>query len=117
MLKENRKKNLKKIILKHQDSNRRHSLEDSKDDKTDQENLRLYVGNHKFSNYEKLKNESTENRCNLVKQEKLCFSRLSNTHMISTCKSKRQYQVDNYQKRNHTLLHSEEIIYQIFQFQ
>ena len=42
--------------------------------------------------------------------EKLCFNCLSNTHMINTCKFKRHCQVDNCQKRHHTLLHSEEML-------
>ena len=90
-----------------------HSLqEDNKDNKTNQENFKIICwlckGNHKISNGKKLKNESTKN-LNLVIQKKLCFNCLSNTHMINTCKSKRHCQVDNCQKRHHTLLHSEEM--------
>ena len=70
----------------------------------------LCTGNHKISNYEKLKNESTENRLSLVKQKKFCFNCLSNTHMINIGKSKRHCQVDNCQKRHHTLLQSEEML-------
>ena len=103
---EKQKKELEKSSSKHKDSNRIHSFqEDNKDDKTNQENLKiicwLCMGNRKISNCEKLKNESTENRRNLVKQKKLCFNCLSNTHMINTCKSKRHCQVDNCQKRHH----------------
>ena len=111
---EKQKKELEKSCSKHENSDRIHSLqEDNKDDKINRENFKiicwLYTGNHKVSNCEKLKNESTENCRNLVRQKKLCFNCLSNTHMINTCKSKRHCQVDNCQKRHHTLLHSEKM--------
>ena len=111
---EKQKKELEKPSSKHKDSNRIHLLrEDNKNDKIDQENFKiicwLCTGNHKICNSEKLKNEYTENCHSLVKQKKLCFNCLSNTHMINTCKSKRHCQVDNCQKRHHTLLHSEEM--------
>ena len=109
---EKQKKKLETSFSKHKDSNRIHSLlEDNKDDQTDQENFKiicwLCTGIHKIANCEKLKNEFIENRHSLVKQKKLCFNCLSNTHMINTCKCKRHCQVDNCQKRYHTLLHSE----------
>ena len=105
----------KKELRINEDSNQIHSIRgDNKDGKTNQENYKiicwLCTGNHKIFNCEKLKNESTENRRNLVKQKKLCFNCHSNTHMVNTCKSKRHCQVDNCQKRHHTLLHSEEML-------
>lgn len=84
----------------------------NKDDKKDQENFTLICwlcsGSHKVSDCEKLKNESIENRRNLVKQKKLCFNCLSNTHMITKCKSKKHCQIKNCQRRHHTLLHIEQ---------
>ena len=82
---ERQKKELEKSSSKHKDSNRIHSLqEDNKDDKTNQENFKiicwLCTGNYKISNCEKIKNESSENCRKLVKQKKLCFNCLSNTH-------------------------------------
>ena len=111
---EKQEKELEKSSSKHKDSNQIHLLrEDNKDVKIDQENFKiicwLCTGNHKISNCEKLKKGSIENRRSLVKQKKLCFNCLSNTHMINTCKFKRHCQVDNCQKRHHTLLHSEEM--------
>ena len=90
---EQQKKELEKSSRKHKDSNGIHSLrEDNKDHKNDQENFKikcwLCVGNHKISNCEKVKNESTENCCNLVKKKKLFFNSLSNTHIINTCNPK-----------------------------
>ena len=71
--------------------------------------LKRDYGNPRVVSYLKLKNESTENRCNLVETEKICFNCLSNTHMINIRNTKRHCQVDNCQKRHHTLLHSEEM--------
>ena len=74
----------KKELRINEDSNQIHSIRgDNKDGKTNQENYkiicRLCTGNHKTFNCEKLKNESTENRRNLVKQKKLA-STASSTH-------------------------------------
>ena len=57
----------------------------------------------------KLKNESTENRHNLVKHKIFFASIVFSTHMINTCKSKRHCPEDDCQKRHHTLLHSKEM--------
>ena len=111
MLKKNRKKNKKnhpqniKILIGYM-----HFERIIKTIRLIEKTLRLCwlcTGNHKISNCQKLKNESIENRRSLKKKKKLCFNCLSNTHMINTCKCKRHCQVDNCQKRYHTLLHSE----------
>ena len=46
-----------------------------------------------------------DERLRLVKVKKLYFNCLSNSHMISSCKSKVFFRVDNCKKRHHTLLH------------
>ena len=48
---------------------------------------------------------TVDERLRLVKNNKLCFSCLSNSHMIHKCKSKVFCKVDNSKKRHHTLLH------------
>ena len=111
---EKQKKELEKSSSKHKDSNQIHSIqEDDTDDKTDQENFRiicwLATRNHKIFKFTKLKELIYQNSRNFKKQKKLWFNYLSNTHMIKTRKSKRHCQVDNCQKRHHTLLHSEEM--------
>ena len=113
MLKKNRKKNKKnhpqniKILIGYM-----HFERIIKTIRLIEKTLRLCwlcTGNHKISNYQKLKNESIENRRSLKKKKKLCFNCLSNTHMINTCKSKMHCQVDNCQERRHILLHSEKM--------
>ena len=62
-----------------------------------------------YKKCKKLKNESTENRHNLVKHKFFFASIVFSTHMINTCKSKRHCPEDDCQKRHHTLLHSKEM--------
>ena len=38
--------------------------------------------------------------------KKICFNRLSNTHLINKCKSKISCKIDGCKKRHHTILHS-----------
>ena len=46
-----------------------------------------------------------EESYNIIKQHKLCFSCLTNDHVLGTCQSNITCKVDGYTKRPHTLLH------------
>ena len=61
---------------------------------------------HKIAECNQFVTLSVDERLRLVKINKLCFNYLSNSHMISNCKSKVFCRVDNCKKRHHTLLHS-----------
>ena len=66
----------------------------------------LYSKDHKIAECNQFVTLTVDERLRLVKNNKLCFSCLSNSHMIHNCKSKVFCKVDNCKKRHHTLLHS-----------
>ena len=61
--------------------------------------------NHKISECTQLTALPVDDRLKLVKENRLCFNCLSNSHMIKECKSKVCCRIDSCSKRHHTLLH------------
>ena len=60
---------------------------------------------HKVSLCPKIKDLSYPDKIRTIKDKKLCFNCLSNTHLINKCKSKISCKIDGCKKRHHTLLH------------
>ena len=71
-------------------------------------NLKCWFCNnndHKVSLCPKIKDLSYPDEIKTVKDKKLCFNCLSNTHLINKCSSKISCKIDGCKKRHHTILH------------
>ena len=60
---------------------------------------------HKVSLCPEIKDLSYLDKVKTIKDKKLCFNCLSNTHLINKCKSKISCKVDCCKKHHHTILH------------
>ena len=60
---------------------------------------------HKVTDCDEIKNKPYSEKLKLIRDKNLCFNCLSNTHIVTNCKSKISCKVTNCQKRHHTLLH------------
>ena len=60
---------------------------------------------HKVSLCPEIKDLSYPDKIKTIKDKKLCFNCLSNTHLINKCKSKISCKIDGCKKRHHTILH------------
>ena len=71
-------------------------------------NLKCWFCNnndHKVSLCPEIEVLSYPDKTKTIKDKKLCFNCLSNTHLINKCKSKISCQIDGCKKRHHTILH------------
>jgi hypothetical protein len=55
-----------------------------------------------------LKELSTEDRFNFVKEKRLCFRCLEESHISRNCSQKKECGIGNCKKKHHPLLHQEE---------
>ena len=71
-------------------------------------NLKCWFCNnndHKVSLCPEIKDLSYPDKIKTIKDKKLCFNCLSNTHLINKSKSKISCKIDGCKKRHHTILH------------
>ena len=65
-------------------------------------------GKHRTENCTKFKELSTEDRFNFVKEKRLCFGCLEESHISRNCPQKKECGIGNCKKKHHPLLHQEE---------
>ena len=65
-------------------------------------------GDHKVKNCTQFKELSVEDRLNLVKEKRLCFGCLEESHISRNCKSKKECGISGCKAKHHPLLHSEQ---------
>ena len=71
-------------------------------------NLKCWFCNnndHKVSLCPEIKDLLYPNKIKTIKDKKLCFNFLSNTHLINKCKSKISCKINGCEKRHHTIPH------------
>ncbi|CAB4034545.1 hypothetical protein M514_27252, partial [Paramuricea clavata] len=65
-------------------------------------------GKHRTENCTKFKELSTEDRFNFVKEKRLCFGCLEESHISRNCPQKKECGIGNCKRKHHPLLHQEE---------
>jgi hypothetical protein len=65
-------------------------------------------GKHRAENCTKFKELSTEDRFNFVKEKRLCFGCLEESHISRNCPQKKECGIWNCKKKHHLLLHQVE---------
>ena len=100
-------KNINNKYNRHQLSIFQMSGNNSNTDKQ-QFNLKCWFCNNndrKVSLCPEVKDLSYPGKIKTIKNKKVCFNCLSNTHLINKCKSKISCKIDGCKKRHHTILH------------